>query len=142
MAILAPDELASLRRKLARQISPQTWDKPRVNAAFQAVEDVRVSLALDPNDAVDVRTTTDGRAQAVASARAAGRYSNDILPLVDDWLVEHPETRTVRSVDEARLTASFVSNQAAFDPAVADMPVGVRDATVLTVLRFRVEEVV
>ena len=51
MASLTPVELAAMRRKLAARHSPQTWNKPQVNAALQVVEDalvaIRFSVAAD-----------------------------------------------------------------------------------------------
>jgi hypothetical protein len=38
MATLTPEQLAELRRRVARGQSPVTWDKLQVNAALQAVE--------------------------------------------------------------------------------------------------------
>jgi hypothetical protein len=39
MAILSGEQLAELRRELARGVSEVTWNKPQVNAAIQAYED-------------------------------------------------------------------------------------------------------
>lgn len=142
MAILTSKELAAMRQAISRQFKPETWTKQTLNAALQAVEDVRVSLGLDPVDGVAVKNTTNGRAQAVQAAKDAGRVSNNILPIVEDWLASNPPVRTVRSVDETKLSVWLASNRAAFDPGVGGVPALIRDAAVLALLRLRVGEAV
>lgn len=39
MAILTPNELAELRRGLAKDMLEVTWDKTAANGAYQAIED-------------------------------------------------------------------------------------------------------
>ena len=139
MALLTTTELAALRQGISNKFKPETWLKQDLSAALQAVEDVRVSLGLNPVDAVNVTNVTDGRATAVQAAKTAGRISADILPVIDDWLAENPPTRTGRSVDEVKLSVWITSNRVSFAAAVVGIPALIQDATVLTVLRLRVE---
>lgn len=139
MSLLTTRELAKMRQAISKDFKPETWTKQELNAAFQAVEDVRETLNLVPADAVREQVAVNSRAQGVQTAKDAGRFSNDILPLVEDWLAENPSSTTSRSVNESQLTAWLAGNP--FAPAVSALPVLIRDAAVLVVLRLRVEAV-
>lgn len=39
MAVLTPEELADLRRRVRRSVGDVSWTKPQINAALQAIED-------------------------------------------------------------------------------------------------------
>ena len=141
MAILAPEELTALRREAARDEHPD-WDKPTINAALQGSEDVLEAQAFDATTFVTVTTVTSARAQNVKTALDAGQIPANLVPVVEDWLEEHPPSVTSRSVDTAGIASFVTANRPAFAAAVAGMPTAQRTKVIRLVVRRRVEAVV
>lgn len=57
MAILKAEELAELRRSLARAESTVDWDKPIINAALQAIENLVEGAKPSINTAINTATS-------------------------------------------------------------------------------------
>ena len=53
MAIIAADEMAALRRRVAESDATINWDKGTINAALQAVEDKFELIRSDISAAID-----------------------------------------------------------------------------------------
>ena len=141
MTVLTPDELTALRRAAARDEHPD-WDKPTINTALQSTEDVLEAQAFDASAFVTVRTTTSTRAQQIVAALAAGRIPADLIPVVEDWLVEHPASVTVRSVDVNGISAWVTANRPDFVAAVAGIPNTQRAKVIRLIVKRRVEAAV
>lgn len=144
MAILSVKELATLRQGISRKFTPETWLKQELSAAFQAVENTQVLAGLVMEDAVDEVTTTNSRAQSVADEKGKGVFTGGLkglLPIVEDWLAEHPATTVERSVDESQLTTWLTLHESAFTVAVANLPSAIRSDIVLDLLRMQVRKV-
>lgn len=56
MAVLTPNQLAHLRRLVAEKEATIPWDKPQVNAAYQAIEDTLTAQAPAISAAIDAAT--------------------------------------------------------------------------------------
>ena len=57
MAVLTSEQLTELRQEMARGESSITWDKPTINAACQAVEDLIEGSKSAISSAIDVATS-------------------------------------------------------------------------------------
>ena len=57
MAIIAADEMAVLRRRVAESDSSINWDKRTINAALQAAEDKFDLVMTDIGAAIDAATS-------------------------------------------------------------------------------------
>lgn len=141
MAVLTPDELTAMRREAARGEHPD-WDKPTINAALQAAEDVLETQPFDASALVTVVTSVDTRSQQVEAALSAGQIPADLVPLVEDWLAGNPTSKTLRSVDTDGIIAWVTTNGPAFATAVAGMPTAQRTKVIRLVASRRVEAMV
>ena len=142
MGVLTPDELAALRRAVSDSIVPVTWDKPTINAALQDTEDVLEAQAFDASTLVAVANTTSTRAQNVKTALDEGQIAANLVPVVEDWLVEHPPSESTRSVDATGIASFVTANRPSFAAAVAAMPLAQRAKVVRLIVRRWVEAVV
>ena len=137
-------ELAKLRQGISRKFRPETWLKQDLSTAFQAVEDVVVQEGLVLEDAVQERTTTNGRSQVVDNARKAGVFTGGLaglLPIVEDWLTGHPVTTIERKVEEVQLIAWAATHNSAFADAVVGLPLAIQNDVVFDLMRMRVKKV-
>ena len=141
MAVLQPRELDKLRQALALGEHP-TWDKPTVNAALQGAEDVLETQGFDASVFVTVVDATDARAERVEAALAATRIPADLVPVVEDWLLEHSPSTTTRSLAGDGVRAWVTANRRDFAAAVSGMPTDQRVKIIRLVIERRVEAVV
>ena len=142
MAVLTPDELTALRRQVSAGVVPVTWDKPTLNTALQGAEDLLETQAFDTTPFVTLTSTTSPRAQNVKTALETGQIPANLVPVVEDWLKDHPPSVTVRSMDRNAIRAWVTANRPAFASAVDGMPEAQRVKVVRLVVRRRVEAVV
>lgn len=142
MPPLTSDVLTVFRRQVADGVTPITWDKPTINAAFQDTDDVLQATGFAASTFVTVTTTTDPRAQNVKTALDAGQIASNLVPVVEDWLQLNPPSVTTRSVDVSGIQAFVAANRPAFAAAVSAMPSGQRVKVIRLAIRRRVEAVV
>ena len=142
MAVLTTSELVALRRAVGEGVVPITWDKTTINTATQDAENVLEALGFDATRFVTEATTTNVRAQNVKAALAAGQIASNIVPVVEDWLLEHPPSVTLLSIGTAAITSFITANRTVLIAAVAGMPVGQQAKTIQAVIRRRVEAAV
>ncbi len=141
MTVLTPNDLTALRRAVARDEHPD-WDKPTINAALQGAEDVLEAQAFDASAFVTEVTSVDTRSQQVEAALSAGQIPVNLVPVVEDWLDDHPPSETVRSVSTNEILAWVAANGPSFANAVAGMPATQRAKVVRLIVVRRVEAVV
>ena len=60
MAVLTSQELGELRSIMARNTASQSWTKPQVNAALQAIEDRMRLAATQTTIGNDIETAAPG----------------------------------------------------------------------------------
>lgn len=142
MAALTPNELAALRRKVGASVVPIIWDKTTLNTATQGVEDVLEAQGFDAVPLVAETVVNNARAQGVKSDLDAGLIPSGLVPVVEDWLAEHPPSVVTRSVNDSAIAAHVTSNMPTFLAAVSGMPAAQRVKLIRLVIRRRVEAAV
>lgn len=139
MATLSSERLTLVRQHLAAHKPVVDWDKPTINSATQAVEDLLDGLGFNAASFVSVVITNHPRAQAVKQALDAGQIPAAIVPIAEDWLSAHLLTSVTRTIAD---TGSWVQdNRVALGTAIAAMPGAVREELIREVLLVRIRAV-
>ncbi len=136
-AVLTTDELAKFRQAVAKDQSV-SWDKPTINVALQAIEDVLEASAFDAETAVRTVVVNNARAQTTKDELDGGRVPLGLVSVVEDWLISNPPSVSTRSIDDAAITAFVTASSPELALAAAGMPVDQRAKLVTEVVKRRV----